>query len=1518
MKRYILFIVIFISISGINIHAATITSNAINGNWSNTTSWVGNILPTANDTVVIAAGSNITVDNNSCIAYKCRILNTGTLNCSSYILTLAGSSTSINVAGTDYYFIGNGSLSIYTGGTFNLQTGTLKMTGGLLTNGTFNCGTGTVIFDTKRAPISLSGANTPIFYNVINNDSVPGTWPSAGGFGVTLHSTSTTFKGDVVINGTFNRNSTVNNNATVIFDGITHLSGVYSFYLNHIIINAGATVYGGSKNIYLYGNWTSNGTFICELGTITAKYDTYSSCQPNSQTIFVANPDLNPFNNLTIDKTTGSISPIGGTGNTSGHIYVKKNFTVNNGTWNVGGQRQLYVGGNFIVQTTGTFTADIGRLIMNSTNTTTPQTLSPGNNNLYKLTIDNNGAGVKLSTNVTVTYDLTLTNGIIYTRNSTLNYILYVSNSDPASIPAVYSTTSYVAGNLKRAIVAPNNYVFPVGNSNSILHKYRPLSLNLTSAGGASYLTICEDSVQNSGTYYACWWTKIAPDNGAPVGTVNFSYNFPLDFPSGMSECSISALRGTPPPTYNWNFVLTTTSPSAGGNNGSITSTLPANYSPYSYILGEPVPVAINPTICDGNQATLNITSPTGYGSFNWYNTQTGGSAFLTGNSTYTTPVLNDTTTFYVNHTNPQCEGHRYPVTINVNDIPTSTFTTQNPICFGNGAIASYTGTGIPAATYSWNFGGASATPGTGQGPQQLTGTAGQNYNVSLQVTQNGCTSTVTNGSITIPTALNAGMSNTNSTCGNSNGSATVTPTGGWGNYSFLWNNTSTNATINSVPSGTYLVTVTDQNGCTQTGSTTVSDVGAPSVTANALSPVSCFGGHDGHGGLTATGTGTLTYTWSNGVTGNGNSSVIIVVDTLMAGTYYITVSDQNGCQSVANIIITEPPVLSSTFTVSNALCYNQTNGSISSSASGGTSPYSFDWGFSTQPNLTNLHSGNYSVTITDTKGCTFIQSVLVDQPDSIVIGITEVPISCFGLSDGVLSAIVNGGTQPFTYSWSNGGNQQVISNLHYGIYFVIVSDANGCNSPMTDTLDQPDPIDVIPQAFPVTCHGDSDGDIYLNVSGGTPLYAFLWDSGNTTQDLNAIGAGEYWVTITDDNGCTAVASEMVTEPSLIISSSSSISVKCYGGSDGSAIAYIQGGVSPYLYNWSNSFNGSNNANIPSGNYSLTITDTNGCQDTLSVFVNQPSALIANGTITNVKCYNEANGSIELLVSGGTTPYSFEWGSSVYSQNIYGLTQGSYHVTITDGNNCQQNQFYNITQPDSLYITVTSTGSLCSGGNTGSILTSVSGGTPAYLLYWSNGSTNTSLSNLAMGTYTLTVTDANLCVLKDTVELIGSPAISVNISYIVTQGQASAEINGGTYPFTYLWNTGSTDSLIQNIQTGSYQVTVTDNYGCTATSSSDVIVDFLIPSIFTPNNDQINDTWEIKGIEAFSEVTIDIFDRWGDLIFHFNGTGYEYKNKSNQWNGEYKGKALPMTSFVFIVNLHNNEDPINGTVSIVR
>ncbi|RLD48312.1 MAG: hypothetical protein DRI94_12735, partial [Bacteroidetes bacterium] len=300
--------------------------------------------------------------------------------------------------------------------------------------------------------------------------------------------------------------------------------------------------------------------------------------------------------------------------------------------------------------------------------------------------------------------------------------------------------------------------------------------------------------------------------------------------------------------------------------------------------------------------------------------------------------------------------------TTNVHALPTATFNAPNPNCSNSNSTITYTGSANSGATYSWNFGGGNVVSGSGQGPYAISWPNVQNYNVSLQVTENGCTSTVNNQTVSVPQAVTATTSSTNADCGSSNGTATVNASGGTNSYSYLWSNGQTSQTATGLAGGTYTVTVTDvPNGCSTVATAVISENGGPVISSITGQDVTCYGWNDGSATANS---GSYTYTWSNGQSG-------ATITGLQAGTYTVTVSD-GSCSSTASITITQPNDINIGALVDSINCYNYTDGSVALTVNGGTSGYSYLWsnGDTTQ-NITNISSGTYYVTVTDSHSCT-------------------------------------------------------------------------------------------------------------------------------------------------------------------------------------------------------------------------------------------------------------------------------------------------------------------------------------------------------------------------------------------------------------------------------------------------------------------------------------------------------------------------------------------------------------------
>ncbi|MBI4646919.1 MAG: gliding motility-associated C-terminal domain-containing protein [Bacteroidia bacterium] len=765
-----------------------------------------------------------------------------------------------------------------------------------------------------------------------------------------------------------------------------------------------------------------------------------------------------------------------------------------------------------------------------------------------------------------------------------------------------------------------------------------------------------------------------------------------------------------------------------------------------------------------------------------------------------------------------------------------------NVQCFGQstGAIDLTPSGGTPGYSYLWN---------TGAVTQDLSNRPAGTYTVTITDSK-GCTATVS-ATITQPgSAVSVTTTTTNVACfGQSTGSATANPSGGAGGYSYSWNTGANTQTITNRPAGTYTVTVTDANGCTATASATITQPpSGVSVTASQTS-VSCFGGSNGSATANpAGGTPGYSYLWNTGA----NTQTIT---NRPAGTYTVTVTDAGGCTATASVTITQPPSgVTVTTTQTNVTCFGGSNGSATANPSGGTPGYSYLWntGANTQT-ITNRPAGTYTVTVTDAGGCTGTASVTITQPASAVsVSITQTNVACFGGSTGSATANPAGGTPGYTYSWSTGAISQTITNLPAGTYFVTVFDANGCTSTGSVTVTQPaSAVSASIVGTNVTFFGGSDGVANLTPSGGTPGYTYLWNTGAISQDLTNIPAGTYCVTVTDANGCTTSACITITQPgSPLTATIIGTNVTCNGGNNGIADLSVSGGVAPYTYLWSNSATSQDISGLTAGTYTVTVTDNNSVTTTASVTITQPTVLSSNIIATNVTCQGLSDGSADLTVSGGASPYSYLWNTGVTTQDISGLPEGTYCVTVTDANSCTASTCITITQPPKMNTTLTGTNVLCYGAATGATDLTVTGGIPPYTYLWNpGGATSQDLSNITAGTYSVTITDANAC--SNVVSInITQPASGISLTTSQTNvlcngnstGSATVNPSGGTPGYSYLWSTGAQTQGIASLPAGLYYVTVTDANSCTATTSVTITQPAVLSLITTGTDATCNGT----------------------------------------------------------------------------
>jgi len=724
----------------------------------------------------------------------------------------------------------------------------------------------------------------------------------------------------------------------------------------------------------------------------------------------------------------------------------------------------------------------------------------------------------------------------------------------------------------------------------------------------------------------------------------------------------------------------------------------------------------------------------------------------------------------------------------------------SNVLCNGGSTgSATMSASGGSGYTYTWSPSGGNAASATGLSAGTYT----------CAVTNSCGAITTKTVQITQPTALSTSTAITNALCNGSNGSATVTASGGTGAYSYTWSSGPTTSVEPTLLAGTYTVKVTDANNCTNTKSITVSQPSAL-VTTTAVTNVLCNGGN-GSATVTASGgTGAYSYTWSSG-------STTSVQTTLLAGTYTVKVTDANNCSSTKSVTVSQPSSLVTTTAATNALC-NGSNGSATVTASGGTGAYSYTWSSGPTTSVEpTLLAGTYTVKVTDANNCTSTKSVTISQPAALSTSTAITNALCNGGS-GSATITASGGTGAYSYTWSSGPTASVEPALLAGTYTVKVTDANSCISTKSVTITQPTALSTSTAVTSVLCNGGT-GSATLSTSGGTGAYTYSWSTAATTSVVSGLPAGAYTATITDANNCTSTKSVTITQPLALLTSTAVTNVLCNGGS-GSATITASGGTGAYTYSWSSSATTSV-VSLLAGAYTATVTDANSCTSTNTIVINQPASLSTSTAITNALC-NGGSGSATLTASGGTGAYTYSWSSSA-TTSVVSLLAGAYTATVTDGNGCASIKSVTINQPVALSSNTAVTNALCNGAS-GSATITASGGTGAYTYSWSTAATTSVVSGLPAGAYTATVTDANGCTSIKSVAITEPASLSTGTAITNAlcnggSGSATLTVSGGTGAYTYSWSTAATTSVVNGLFAGVYTATVSDVNNCISTLS---------------------------------------------------------------------------------------------------
>ena len=703
------------------------------------------------------------------------------------------------------------------------------------------------------------------------------------------------------------------------------------------------------------------------------------------------------------------------------------------------------------------------------------------------------------------------------------------------------------------------------------------------------------------------------------------------------------------------------------------------------------------------------------------------------------------------------------------------------------------------------------------------------------------------------------------------------------------------------------------------------------SAIPNAPTNVSCPGANDGSISLVVSGgNGIYNYQWSDPNIGNTPNPT-----GLAPGVYNVTITSCGGQEVVSNLpasllTITEPTEITTVVTPQDAACAGEASGRINVSIEGGTGDYSYTWSNATLAPLNrpvNALPGTYSLTITDTNGCTDVtENIVIGSPTAIAVSVATTNATCSGRPNGTATLNASGGSGgDYIFDW---GVAEIIganpTNVPSGDYTVTVTDGNQCTSSFTVSVGTDTVVTGTYQAIEDAC-GDSKGAINVIPTGGATPYSYTWTgpvdtSGTAT--LSDIPKGIYTVRTTDANGCFFILDIEVDGPETALAASQVIqSPNCPEDTDGSITVSPSGGFAPYTYEWSTSSNTTSTlSNIGVGTYTVTITDSKICTLVSTYAVNSVSNLAVEVTITQPA----PNGTAQATISGGIAPFDYMW--CLPDQNgaiATGLSEGDCSVTVIDAQGCEVVESFEV-NADQLEVQILVSSPIsCNGAKDGALQAMGTGGAAPYTYLWNSGATSNILVNIGAGNYTVTITDnvgattINSFTLEDPDPIV----ININDTKLACEGDGRIEIgiSGGTMPYRTAWSNGATNTFeIANLLPGEYGLVVTDENDCVQEQAFTLNADpgcdncYIAIPVITPNDDAVNDDFIINCVSLAPNNRLEIYNRWGELVFEMDNYACEAPGQAGCWQGERRGIPLPPGGYFWVLEY----DGPNGRVRI--
>ncbi|MBI0397506.1 gliding motility-associated C-terminal domain-containing protein [Cyclobacterium marinum] len=759
---------------------------------------------------------------------------------------------------------------------------------------------------------------------------------------------------------------------------------------------------------------------------------------------------------------------------------------------------------------------------------------------------------------------------------------------------------------------------------------------------------------------------------------------------------------------------------------------------------------------------------------------------------------------------------------------------------------------------------------------------AGNQYWVTVE-DANGCIKKIDNILVDQPeTGLqlsNLQLSDFNGyqiTCaGGTDGAISFNITGNQGNLTYNWTGpngfTSTKTQLEGLEAGNYHVLITDQNGCTLQRDFDLKSPFPLEVKEDVSDyngfGVHCNGGNEGYIYLDISGgSGNTEIKWKGP---NGFSSDTDSLKNIFPGIYQATITDINGCEITKSYTLTEPQGLEIEELADqriNIPCFGQETGVLAASITRSSAgPYRYELSnlngdiLETSPPTVqqewffrNLPANTYRIKVIDANNCfKEIDQLEITQPQAgLSIDKVEVSsfngynISCFEAADAWIEVTTSGGSGNLKFDWSGPGNFKAngptIENLIPGDYHLTIIDQNGCEA-LTEiiSIKQPDPLLFTPlvkvkNGFEISCNGANDGQVSLNITGGSGVYRIVWSGpdGFTSNagDIKDLSPGNYQVNIIDENGCEISEHFNIREPEpLTIRLNNKTDVSCHGAPTGSLSFIVSGGITgSYQYQWEKdglaiNLNSPKADNLLSGTYKVSVIDANGCVASSSaITISQPTAPLEVSMVqTEVSCYGANDANLSIAIKGGIKPYQIEWNTGDNQSSFEGIGPGLYQVTVTDATGCVVFKETTIKEVPVFKVEPVVNPISCFGAKDGSIQLNLEGGKAPVTATWEHGPEQSAIYNLSPGVYKVFLKDANNCTIERTFNLVEPEPLEavgqVQDASSCQNGQSGKillEVSGGRAPYNYKWSNGETSPSLSNLTNGSYTVNITDQSGC--------------------------------------------------------------------------------------------------------